>query len=81
MATRDGGGNGTYSSKGPVSTIFSEVKKAEPVTSDSYLNDTAGSQAAEVHATVSCSSSEESIFPFTHPYLKCLKNANTSFIS
>lgn len=44
-------------------TIFSQVKKAEPVTSDSYLNDTAGSQGAEVQATVSCSSQRKAFSP------------------
>ena len=51
------------------------------VTSDYYLNDAVGSQAAEVNATVSGKSSEESIFPFTNPYLKSLKTSNNSFIS
>lgn len=52
------------------------------VTRDSYLNAAAaGSQAAEVHATVSRDSLEKNIVPFTHPYLKSLKNSSNSFIS
>lgn len=65
--------------RGLVSAILNQVMEAETVTSNSYLNGAAGSQAAEVHAPVTSNSSEKSILPTTHTYPQSLQIYKLSF--
>lgn len=65
--------------RGLTSAILNQVMKAETVTSNSFLNGAARSQAAEVHAPVSSNSSEKSILPTTHTYPKSLHIYKLSF--
>lgn len=56
-------GDVAWSLRTLASAIFSQAMEVETVTSHSYLNDTAGSQAAEVHTLVSGNSSEKIVPP------------------
>lgn len=68
-----------WPSGGLISAALNQVMEAETVTSNSFPNGAAGSQAAEAHAPASSNSSEKSILPTMHTYPKSLQIYKLSF--